>query len=334
MPEVALVVTTIHPPSAAMRALADGAAKAGWRFIVIGDESGPSHFDLPQTEFYDLASQRSFAFRLAERCPTRSYARKNLGYLLAVAGRAEVIVETDDDNEPLPVFWLKRCLLREGASVDGRGWINVYSYYSDRLIWPRGLPLDAVKKPPPPLASSFKVTQPAPVQQALANGDPDVDAVFRLLFPSPTSFSNAGTILLLPGAWCPFNSQNTSWFRPCFPLLYLPSYCSFRLADIWRSLVALPIMWINGWCLSFDPPTVTQNRNAHDLMRDFELEVDGYLKNRQIADLLMALDLAPGEEALADNMRRCYETLVRAGILPKAELALLQLWLADLASLV
>ena len=54
-----------------------------------------------------------------------------------------------------------------------------------------------------------------------------------------------------------------------YPLLYLPAYCSFRMTDIWRSFVAQRIAWENGWRLLFHGPTMEQERNVHDLMKDF-----------------------------------------------------------------
>jgi hypothetical protein len=76
-----------------------------------------------------------------------------------------------------------------------------------------------------------------------------------------------------------------------------------------------------------------QERNLHDLMKDFRDEVPGYLNNHMIGDLLGALALRPGTAHLADNLRACYRCLVSAGILDELELPLLEAWLADLGRL-
>ena len=47
------------------------------------------------------------------------------------------------------------------------------------------------------------------------------------------------------------------------------------MTDIWRSFVAQRIAWTNNWSVLFDEPTVWQERNEHDLMRDFRDEVPG-----------------------------------------------------------
>ena len=123
----------------------------------------------------------------------------------------------------------------------------------------------------------------SPIQQGLANQNPDVDAIYRLVLPLPLDFVEAAPVALGKGAWCPFNSQNTTWWSEAFPLLYLPFHCSFRMTDIWRSFVAQRIAWENGWSILFHNATVFQERNEHSLIRDFEEEIPGYLNNRAMA---------------------------------------------------
>ena len=152
-----------------------------------------------------------------------------------------------------------------------------------------------------------------PIQQGLVDGDPDVDAIYRLVLDLPFQFTAGPSVALGPGAWCPFNSQNTSWWPEAYPLMYLPAYCSFRMTDIWRSFVAQRIAWENGWSVLFHEATVRQRRNPHDLLRDFRDEVPGYLANREICAALQALELEPGGLRVAANMRRSYELSVAHG---------------------
>jgi hypothetical protein len=44
-----------------------------------------------------------------------------------------------------------------------------------------------------------------------------------------------------------------------------------------RSFVAQRIPWENGWSALFESPTVWQDHNDHNLMRDLRDEVPGYL---------------------------------------------------------
>ena len=121
-----------------------------------------------------------------------------------------------------------------------------------------------------------------PVQQGLVNGSPDVDAVWRLMFDREFNFDQGPSVWLAPGAWCPFNSQSTWWFPKAFPLLYLPSFVSFRVTDIWRSFIAQRCLWEVGYGVAFHAPESIQQRNMHNLLRDFEDEVPGYLNNNRI----------------------------------------------------
>jgi len=170
----------------------------------------------------------------------------------------------------------------------------------------------------------------APVQQALVNGSPDVDAVWRLLQDRPVEFSPADSVWLGPETWCPFNSQSTWWFPVAYPLMYLPSGVSFRMTDIWRSFVAQRCLWELGLGVAFHGPDMIQDRNRHELLRDFELEIPGYLGNARLCDVLHRMNLAGGAANLGNNLHRCYEALVAASFINPQEMKLVDAWLEDL----
>jgi hypothetical protein len=332
---VALVLTSIAKPNAVLRLLAEGCREQSWQFILIGDEASPPAFSMEGCRFYGLEEQRQLEFEFAGKCPTRHYARKNIGYLLAISAGASVIVETDDDNLPYSEFWQERRRRRSAGMIPAdHGWVNVYRYFSEANIWPRGLPLDRINAPLPPFEALAAQEVDCPIQQGLADENPDVDAIYRLLLPLPQSFRNDRRVALTKGSWCPFNSQNTTWWPDAFPLLYLPAYCSFRMTDIWRSFVAQRIAWANDWAILFHEPTVSQERNEHDLMRDFRDEVPGYLHNRSICEALDDLQLKPGVERTGENLRACYEKLVSMDLIDGRELQLVDAWLGDLKRVV
>lgn len=97
------VVTTIHEPTLSILKVA---GLPRWCIVVVGDEITPNE------NYKQLASERSnFAYlsisdqnammksnKFIELMPTRSFARKNIGYLFAIANGAEVIFDFDDDN--------------------------------------------------------------------------------------------------------------------------------------------------------------------------------------------------------------------------------------------
>lgn len=322
------VVTTIQPPNSAMRRLSQKLEVHEGRLIVIGDRKGPESFDLPRTRFYSLADQLAMPLELASKLPTGHYGRKNLGYLQAIHHRAAAIFETDDDNAPLD-NWTPRSCEQQAETWNRPGWFNVYRLFSTEFLWPRGLPLDQVRDgslPDSPVRASSVF---APIQQGLVNGSPDVDAVWRLLLDRDLEFTRRANVVLAPGTWCPFNSQCTWWWPPAFPLLYLPCFASFRMTDIWRSFVAQRCLWEIGHGVLFHSPEMVQDRNVHDLMRDFQDEVPGYLNNSRIGHLLEDTRLEAGQDAVAENLVRCYEVLVQARLLPQEELDLVKTWVSD-----
>jgi hypothetical protein len=331
MSRPAIVVTSINPPNRVLQEIARGAGGAGFEFLVMGDTKSPADFKLDGCDFHSVAQQEQSGLAFAKICPTKHYARKNIGYLLAIQRGAPLILETDDDNIPRPEFWAERQMNARVPMLASGGWVNVYRYFSDALIWPRGLPLDSVQDAIPDFESLPVTDVECPIQQGLADENPDVDAIYRLILPLPQNFRSDRRAALGSGSWCPFNSQNTAWWPQAYPLLYLPAYCSFRMTDIWRSFVAQRIAWANGWSILFHEANVWQERNDHSLMRDFADEVPGYLNNRAMCEKLAALDLKPGAGAMADNLRLCYGALTDAGWVGKEELPLLDAWLDDLA---
>ena len=195
------------------------------------------------------------------------------------------------------------------------------------------MPLECARAPVPSLDECPARELQCPIQQGLADDNPDVDAIYRLILPLPVRFRRDRRVALDRGVWCPFNSQNTAFWPEAYPLLYLPSYCSFRMTDIWRSFIAQRICWENDWRVLFHEPTVVQDRNEHNLMRDFRDELPGYLQNDNIREILELLPLRPGLEQIGANLQSCYQALVSASIIPETELPLLDAWLQDLENM-
>ena len=326
------VLTTIQPPTQSVHTLLRYLENAQAGLIVIGDRKGPTEYPLRGVQFFSLEDQLASSFRLARALPTGHYARKNLGYLIAIQQQPGCIYETDDDNAPNG-SWRPRSLRTQAQKIQPRPWANVYRMFSDANIWPRGFPLDLIGDPGASRNDAPESDEvDAPIQQGLANGSPDVDAIWRLVLDRDFSFERKESVWLPRNTWCPFNSQTTWWWPPAYPLLYLPSYCSFRMTDIWRSFVAQRCLWELGCGLVFHPPEVDQQRNAHSFMKDFEDEVPGYLHNRRIVQALEPLGLISGTDGVSQNLRTCYEELVRISVIPEKELKLLDAWLEDLAA--
>ncbi|MEL6106169.1 MAG: STELLO glycosyltransferase family protein [Planctomycetota bacterium] len=346
------VITTIQRPTASVLRLAQFLGNGAGNLVIAGDTKGPDSFDLTGVEgfdasqltFLDIDAQLASGFSVTEHLPTKHYCRKNVGYLHAIKAGASCIYETDDDNHPMDGWktrdeWLARPrFVAKSADPDGAAnWINVYRHFSDELIWPRGLPLDQIHEsstiadePPETLGAPEEGNGFwAPIQQGLANVAPDVDAIWRLVLDREFTFESRASLMLAPGQWCPFNTQTTWWWPVVYPLLYVPSHCSFRMCDIWKSFVAQRCLWELGTGVVFHPPEVDQARNPHNLMRDFSDEVPGYESNDSIARILGDTKLATGHGEVANNLLRCYETLVARDVFPEKELPIVRAWIDD-----
>jgi len=188
-PKTTIVITSISAPNQALRDYALGCARHGAKLLVMGDQESPSDFSLDECDYYDVRRQLETGFRAAAVAPLGHYARKNIGYLLAMGAGAPYIVETDDDNIPLPGFWSSRRKRHTVRCSVNRGWVNVYRYFSSGAIWPRGFPLSELRTPVIPFDELPLREIECPIQQALADGDPDVDSIHRLVFPGRTHFA-------------------------------------------------------------------------------------------------------------------------------------------------
>lgn len=300
------VVTTINPPTRAVRTLA---AMLPERVVVVGDE--PTDDDAwrravdagLRVVYLSFGVQRASRWRIAAALPKRSYTRKMLGYLRAVEGGAEMIYETDDDNEylfdgiatinqgallPSLIPPLLKSSLTAGGSKSALPIVNAYAHFGAHDAWPRGVPIEQVAQlTRAPLAYGPSRPRRCLIQQGLADGDPDLDAVYRLIKHDAPEFNFADPIAIQRGAYSPWNSQNTLIDKAAFWALLLPITVSFRLTDIWRSYWTQRLLWHIDGDLCFLSPTVKQRRNAHDNFYDFLDEIQMY---RQAGALVRALD--------------------------------------------
>ena len=331
---VALVITSIagsdHP---ILNQYAKECYSKNISFIMAGDTKSPDDFSIEHCDFLSIETQSRLPFKIASLIPHKHYSKKNIAYLHAIDKGSEIIIETDDDNIPLESFWEERSQDLNGSLIENGSWTNIYSYFSDENIWPRGFSLRHLSSQPVSIKEFDVKSYYCPVQQGLADENPDVDAIYRLVLPLPFYFKQNDPVILGQNSICPFNSQNTTWFKEAFALLYLPSYCSFRMTDIWRSFIAQRIMWTCGWNLGFHNATVFQKRNDHDLMHDFEDEISGYTNNEAIVKDLINLELKEGKAYIYDNLKSCYTMLIEKNYIDEKELILVDAWINDLQKL-
>jgi hypothetical protein len=321
--------------------VAAGASKNNWQLIVAGDTKTPNELYETRSDliYVPFSKQQHVGQKLASCVPEKTYARKMFGYLEAFKSGSDYIIDTDDDNWPLQDFFIARDNLEFANAKSDMcfafeecGWVNVYQHFSPAsTVWPRGYPLSEIKNAFP-LASLKQQPVKSIIYQGLAEGAPDVDAVHRLVFPHQEYvFNSADPIEIRSGAYCPFNSQNTTWQKESFFLMYLPFTCSFRMTDIYRSYIAQRIVQEMGYGVLFHHATVHQDRNIHSIIGDFRDEVMCYTDDGGFMKGLRELNL----EGLSNDemLMRCYEFAVAAGYVEEAELQGVAAWLHDLKEL-
>ena len=325
-----VVLTSIHPPTPAVRQFA---ALEDWDVLVVGDLKTPRDWHCPGVRFVSTAQQETLGFRIIPELPWNHYARKMIGYLLAAREGTPLIAESDDDNLPerawtFPEFNGVYAQIPAGCEA-----VNIYSLFTRQSIWPRGFPLTRITAPESAIDPAALTAQQVRIGiwQALADDDPDVDAIYRLTVNRPCRFARRDPVALPPGTFSPFNSQNTAFRRELLPLMYLPAHVNFRVTDILRGYVAQPILWAAGYHLGFSGPTVRQARNAHVLQADFASELPLYMEAERIMSLVQ--EDVRTEASISDNLFTVYANLARAALVPERELDLLTAWLEDTAAL-
>ena len=335
--DLTYVITTIQPPTRGVQRIAEAAKAQGAKFVVIGDRKSPGDWALGGVDYRSIEDQRNLDFELGGLLPENSYTRKMLGYLIAASSSTRWIRETDDDNIPYDNFFnFPEDELSVVFPQRTSPWLNIYSYFTDRFVWPRGFPLSLVKSPlTKPITDHTRDIQSPYLLQAVADGDPDVDAIYRLTAPdtSNITFSQRTSLALTNGLWSPFNSQATTWPRELFPLMYLPTTCTFRMTDIWRSFVAQRLLPGLGASLVVTSATVHQERNEHDFLEDFTQEIPGYIGTEKIRETLEGANIKGAPEHVLDDLHVLYEALVRNDFLTSGELSVLEAWSADIAAI-
>jgi len=264
--------------------------------------------------------------KFATSLPWNHYSRKNIGYLRAYQLGVEYILDTDDDNFPTVNPWKFDFARARNLKVES--WVNIYRYFGEERLWPRGLPLvhvndivtSTIDSPFPDVIDCF---------QSIVDGDPDLDAIGRMLYPAKISFDNSLPVIL-NSASCPTNSQATIWSSWLIPLLYLPSTTTFRMTDIWRGLIIQPaIKKLNGVTV-FGKLGFEQERNMHDNYMDFSLEAEGHLQIPLLNSTCKKFWENYRGDRNADNLLECliglYRILSEKNLVESSELALLDSW--------
>ena len=161
--------------------------------------------------------------------------------------------------------------------------------------------------------------------QGMADGDPDVDAICRILFQPQTAFPDK-TFVIDDSFYAPTNSQLTRWHvQRALALLYLPSTVSWRVSDIWRGLIAQRFFSLTNMETQFKGGAGYQLRNNHDLLKDF---IDEFQVHRDTHYLLEILEKVKTKD-IYDYMTEVYSILAKTQVIQDLELKRLSNWVED-----
>ncbi len=321
-----IVITTINDFTESIIKFSES---KDWNLIIVADKNTPVLKKRNNIEVLSIKWQDENKYKYIKLCPFNHYSRKNIGYIYAINNRAEYIYDTDDDNIPY-MEWEKyfNIAYNECDIAYGSKYINIYKLFTEKKAWPRGYPLNKINVDEKIKIKKYTNEQVALIQ-GLADKDPDVDAIYRMTIGKSIKFHKRSSIILGKNSYCPVNSQNTLWSKEAFVYLYLPLSVSFRFTDILRGYVAQRGIWEINKNVAFISPSVYQNRNVHDLMKDFYDEIECYLNVEKVVNILDNLKLE-GDPKI--DIKIIYNELYKNSIVKEYELLALDAWIGDIST--
>lgn len=325
-----IIITTINPPK---EEIFKFAKIPGWKLICVGDTKTPEDWVVENVDYLSPKDQDKLFPTFSKFFPWRMYARKNLGYLYAIKNGAKLIGETDDDMFPDKNYPPQVDLEKSVTVLSGKKFINVYKYFlknnKSNHVWVRGFPLEYIRDQEGIKKKKEKII--APMQNSVQDKDSDFDAVYRFLYNDWLELKKQGEFALDRGCYAPMNTQNTFTHPMAYPLLYLPATSGFHVEDIIRGYIAQRILWEMGARVVFTHPTAyTSQRNPHNYLDDFKLEVPLFLNTKKLADMLDSISLSKDP---LDSLLKVYRVLVKNGFFPKEELPIVTAWVCEIEDL-
>jgi hypothetical protein len=280
----------------------------------------------------------ALGYAILDVLPLNSFSRKSIGYLYAIQHHAKRIYDFDDDNwfidmqSPLASFDVSSLKFFDIGSDELN--VNVYSFYAETPnntnIWPRGFPLQATKGEPEFNPKPSHKQSHVSIIQFLQDGNPDLDAVFRLSqkIPKKSATKSEKCVIIPSKGYTPFNAQATYFDSRSFFGLLLPMTVHGRVSDIWRSFVLQRILKGSGLLLAFCPSIVFHERNPHSLIRDFNAELPLYLQAHALVSFLDNLSITTAKDNM-DALRAIYIELFERGVLGERDIEFVDRWVHD-----
>lgn len=325
-PLKSIVVTTIHPPSQAIK---DFSKMKDWNLISVGDLKTPKDWNVTGVEYLSPDDQDKLFPKFSKILNWNRYGRKNIGYLHAIKQKSEIIAEIDDDIAPYKSYPPTISKDKHIPVIFGEKFVNIYQAFGSKDTWPRGFPISMITTNKNIKTNTRTIY--SPIQNSLLDQNGDFDAIYRLVSDKNVLYKKSGQYALDKGVYCPFHSGNTFWYPEAYMLLYMPVFVNPHVEDIWRGYIAQRLVWeINGHLTFIYPTVYTNQRNKHDYLKDFEFEQPMFLQTEKLIKILDSLSLP---KDLGKSLIEIYHALVKENIMLPEEIKVVEAWVKEIEKL-
>lgn len=277
-----IITTTINPPT---EALLKYASMSDWHVIVAGDLKTPHklYTNLDNITYLSPEKQESDYPILSELIGWRCIQRRNFAILEAYKQGADIIAIIDDDNIPyegwgedLMVDQLTEVIMysTDDVAFDPIGALNEH-----KELWHRGFPLERVSFRN--YSNKYSTSIIPKIQAIFWNGEPDVDAVCRMIY-NPYCKFDSSQFPISGDKPAPFNSQNTIISRSIVKDYFLFPHIG-RMDDIWAAYYVQS----KGNEVVFSKPGVLSDRSLgtagrYSMVEDMKREYIGMENNMNL----------------------------------------------------
>jgi hypothetical protein len=300
-----IVTTTIQPPTEATYKFSE---MKDWTLIIVGDIRTPQEqYKYGNWIYLSPDYQNQHYHNVSEAIGWNCIMRRNIGFLEAYKLGADIVASIDDDNIPYE-DWGKDLIVGKDIEVGlyncDVGILDPMQLTNHPELWHRGYPIDRLyerKK----VNYLEKVIRKVLFQVSLWKGDPDVDALCRLMY-KPTDLQLTVREKFSSNNFIPFNSQNTFIDRSALSSYMVLPYVG-RSDDIWGGYIAQHLLNTRP---VFTHPTVYQKRNDQSIYKNLDDELFGYMWTNKFVENIEYFEYRLPTKTLKafDLYRKEYET--------------------------
>ncbi len=265
-------------------------------FVVAGDkEAKPFHTKKFQCPVEYLTDKDQSKYKSSEIVGWKKPQRRIFALLRAMELKPDYILTIDDDNIPDKNYFndwfrvISRPAVQEVVMTkkqEGPIWHNYLSYTDAPIeFYPRGFPFTFRHQRATKIQKTTKKITPQRIGlfQGVSLGDPDIDAITRLVYPVPIPLKKLRKRnYCLKNIWCSYNTQNTLLTPKIFPLGFVWPFAG-RHDDIFASFTWQKLLFNNKMYAHVGDPVNRQNRGTRDILNtDFKNETEGYFYAHEV----------------------------------------------------